>query len=138
MRRLGLGIVVSLILCGPASASDPERVCGDFEVFKSPDAVRYVGQFERNKRPYTIVIAEQLENGRALVFYVHGKRPDRENDREGCSIRIARLKEEGLLFISFNRTTSLTLRLNEASVEWTRRDRDGYVKSRLKGSLEIQ
>ena len=138
MRRLGLGMVVILMLCGSASASDPERLCGDFEVFKSPDAVRYVGQFEQNKRPYTIVIAEQLEDGRALVFYVYGKRPDRRKDREGCSILIARFKEEGLLFMSFSRTVSLTLRLNEASTEWTRRDRDGYVERRLKGSLEKQ
>ncbi len=112
MRQLGLGMVVVLMLCGTASATDPERLCGDFEVFKSPDAVRYVGQFERNKRPYTIVITEQLEDGRALVFYAYGKRPNRGDDREGCTIRIARFKEEGLLFMRFSRTTALTVNVS--------------------------
>ena len=136
MRRLGLGVLITLTLCGSAFASDPVRVCGNFKVFESPDAVRYVGEYEKIQRPYTVVIAERLEDGRALVFYVYGKTP--KHRREGCIVRVGRFKDDGLLFVHFNRLSSLTLHLNKASAEYIRRDRDGDVRTRLIGSLEKQ
>ena len=107
---------------------------------KSADAVRYSGKYDENSRPHTLVIAERLDDGRALVFYVWGKQPDRDRGREGCTIRVARFTDDAVLLVKTSRRIVVTYRFDgdTATVEWTRRDRDGYVKERLRGSLKRQ
>ena len=131
---------MTVALSGTAFAADAERLCGAFKVLKSPDAVRYSGKYDENSRPHTLVIAERLDDGKALVFYVYGKRPGRDSDSEGCSPRVARFKDDAVLFVKLTRRFGATYLFDgdTATVEWTSRDRDGYVKKRLRGSLKRQ
>ena len=134
MKHIALTAILALALSGAAVANDPERVCGDFAVLKGPEAVRYAGRYDKFGRQYTVVIAEKLENGKALVFYVLGPGG---TSPETCIIRVGEFKDKDFLFVKLGRTTSITLRPEAGEFEWQKRDNDGYITRREPGSLGV-
>ena len=128
-----LTLALTLAVGAAALAVEPEQICGDFKVFKEPYA-RYAGKFDSNGRYYTIVVAERLSSGKALIFIALGDLPGRP-DTKFCMIRLGGFKDGDHLYVKLSSTTSYTIRPEAGELEWQKRDKDGYITRREKGSL---
>ena len=103
MRRLFFALGMLVFLTGSAHAADLlERLCEKFPLLKDPDARVYRGEFD-NGRPHALVVVRQQGTNRAKVLYVYGKRPEKDNDSEGCRRARGRFDDN-----------ILTVKLNEA------------------------
>ena len=86
LARLALGLA-SLAGWSSAYSLDVSELCADFDIFKDPDTRMYRGAF-RNEGvtlDHVLVVTEVTDEGKALVFYVHGKQSKWRIRKPGCS-----------------------------------------------------
>lgn len=138
MKRLAAcgTLLMLLAVSGWSSASDLDfsEVCGDFELFKNPQARIYRGQFEDRKGvtlDHVLVMTQTTDAGNALVFYVHGKQPKWNIGKSGCLPRIGRIDGDTLT-LPWRYGIKITYDFDDdgtASVKYVSKRRDGTTRT---------
>ena len=100
LTNLAACTVALMIGGGQALALDLTKLCGDFQVLANPDTKVYRGKWTSGEDGSThesaLAVTEVTDSGRALVFYVWGKKSAWRINKAGCDPKIGTMKGDTL------------------------------------------